>query len=88
MYYNRDIYDSGINQTPIYFKEGNLEMVCMNFLRMFFSENENNKDWLYEVKKPDFEEFDTSRLLEEDDNVDDPKRNSSNHLKNIVKKIM
>jgi len=89
MYYDYEIYDSGIESTPIYYKEGNLEMVCMNFLKMFFNESNNNQ-WLYDVKEDELEDFDMSKILENDNQPDDKRQKEKKEkksLRNIVKKI-
>lgn len=89
MYYDYEIYDSGIESTPIYYREGNLEMVCMNFLKMFFNESNNNQ-WLYDVKEDEVEDFDMSKILENDNQPDDKRqkeKKEKKYLKNIVKKI-
>lgn len=85
MYYDYEIYDAGSEQTPIYYREGNLEMVCMHFLRMFFSGSD--KDWLYESKENDEDEQDMSSILKSENSSIDPKKIAKKHLNNIVRKI-
>ena len=85
MYYDYDIYDSGIDQPPIYYREGNLELVCMHFLAMFFQGD--NKNWLYEVKGEDDEDLENTNILVEDSAAADKKKIAKQHLKKIIMKI-